>query len=215
MQDANAQNIEEQYSNRKLLYENREVFYQIAEQNDTGEDAQNTEYNEINASIINGKKILSENLLKCNRLELEKKHYADLLNTSKINTFEIEHKLENLKKICQNEKIDIENMQDTVDNINYSLNYITEKLEKNLFEKYKKIEAEIITSKKILKVMSSSFNILRNLNITYVCPICLNNQVDVFLDPCGHSTCSKCAPVSKCYFCKATVAKVRKLYFLS
>jgi len=58
-------------------------------------------------------------------------------------------------------------------------------------------------------------------NVGNTCSICLQNKVDTFLDPCGHTACSNCVAKLKgndeyncnCFICRKTVNKFHKLYF--
>jgi hypothetical protein len=57
---------------------------------------------------------------------------------------------------------------------------------------------------------------------TFRCFVCLENVVDTFLDPCGHTVCSKCwekhthaRQIYKCPGCRAVVNNARRLFFLA
>lgn len=59
-----------------------------------------------------------------------------------------------------------------------------------------------------------------NLNISNTCTICMNNNVDRYFNPCGHTCCEKCINrISEydnrltCLICRVNVMEVRKLYF--
>ncbi|KAM0945268.1 putative transcription factor C2H2 family [Dioscorea sansibarensis] len=47
----------------------------------------------------------------------------------------------------------------------------------------------------------------------WVCRVCLNNEVNVTIVPCGHVLCQRCsAAVSRCPFCRAQVSKIMKIF---
>ena len=54
------------------------------------------------------------------------------------------------------------------------------------------------------------------------CSICLQRQVDTFMEPCGHTGCSECIEKLKerngeycnCYVCRKSIIKFHKLYFV-
>ncbi|CAH9144035.1 unnamed protein product [Cuscuta epithymum] len=49
--------------------------------------------------------------------------------------------------------------------------------------------------------------------VAWVCRICLNNEVDVTVVPCGHVLCRRCSSaVSRCPFCRLQVSKVMKIF---
>jgi hypothetical protein len=62
---------------------------------------------------------------------------------------------------------------------------------------------------------------INGINVGNTCSICLQNKVDTFLDPCGHTACSACVEILKgddefncnCFICRKTVNKFHKLYF--
>lgn len=77
-----------------------------------------------------------------------------------------------------------------------------------------KIEALILS-------LSKTYSILRTTPLVHICPICMTNDVDTFLEPCGHTICQECISnkfcnSSKfCYMCRTPVRGIRKLYFSS
>lgn len=53
-----------------------------------------------------------------------------------------------------------------------------------------------------------------------LCPICFENEVDICLNPCGHTLCNKCVISNrsrytneKCYSCRGVIHDYIKLYF--
>ena len=48
------------------------------------------------------------------------------------------------------------------------------------------------------------------------CQICLENQINYFSDPCGHTICTECMEkskgVRKCHFCRGSITSFRRLY---
>ena len=59
-------------------------------------------------------------------------------------------------------------------------------------------------------------------NIGSTCSLCLQRQVDTFMEPCGHTACSECIDELKqrngeyscnCFLCRKKVFKFHKLYF--
>ena len=64
-------------------------------------------------------------------------------------------------------------------------------------------------------------NIISNKEISNnLCPICFENQIDICLSPCGHTTCNKCILSNrsniynnKCFTCRTPVNEYIKIYF--
>ena len=53
-----------------------------------------------------------------------------------------------------------------------------------------------------------------------LCPICFENEVDICLNPCGHTLCNKCVisninnyRSNKCYSCRTIIKDYIKIYF--
>jgi|LakMenE01Jun11ns_1017448.scaffolds.fasta_scaffold9912518_3 hypothetical protein len=53
-----------------------------------------------------------------------------------------------------------------------------------------------------------------------LCPICFENEVDICLNPCGHTLCNKCVLSNrsrytndKCYSCRTTIQDYIKIFF--
>jgi hypothetical protein len=73
----------------------------------------------------------------------------------------------------------------------------------------------------IILSLSQTYNVLRTTPLVHICPICMNNDVDTFLDPCGHTICHECISnkfcnSSKfCYMCRTHVRGIRRLYYSS
>jgi hypothetical protein len=52
---------------------------------------------------------------------------------------------------------------------------------------------------------------------TTICQICLENQVEYFIDPCGHTICKNCKSTCenkdvKCHYCRTVRSSYRRLY---
>ena len=60
-------------------------------------------------------------------------------------------------------------------------------------------------------------------NIGSTCSLCIQQPVDTFLNPCGHTACSNCIEKLKerenehnlnCFICRQRVNSFHKLYFI-
>lgn len=65
----------------------------------------------------------------------------------------------------------------------------------------------------LLASLGSTYNILRLTPLVRVCPICLTNEVDTYLDPCGHTLCKTCNRDKFCHMCRTQVRSSRKIYY--
>lgn len=77
-----------------------------------------------------------------------------------------------------------------------------------------KLEALILS-------LSKTYNILRRTPLVHICPICMTNDVDTFLEPCGHTICKECISNKFCnsnkfcYMCRTPIRNTKKIYFSS
>ena len=70
-------------------------------------------------------------------------------------------------------------------------------------------------------------NVLKSVNsiqVACMCPLCLDNKVEYFLFPCGHTVCGKCNNKNKlsnqlsnqnkklCFYCRTEIQSIKTLY---
>lgn len=71
----------------------------------------------------------------------------------------------------------------------------------------------------VILSLSKTYNILRTTPLVHICPICMNNDVDTFLEPCGHTICHECISNKfcnsnkLCYMCRTPVRGTRRIYY--
>lgn len=65
---------------------------------------------------------------------------------------------------------------------------------------------------------------INNVHQNQLCVVCLNNNIDTVLLPCGHTGCSTCVEKisssnsnrrKNCFICRSTVSKTQKIFFAS
>lgn len=104
------------------------------------------------------------------------------------------------------------------------LDSITTSFLTSLTEKQDTITSELQTSigllvckkdklEATLKALGTSYNILKNAPMHHTCPICITHEVDVYLEPCGHTLCRHCNRSSYCHMCRTKVRSTRSLYY--
>lgn len=66
-----------------------------------------------------------------------------------------------------------------------------------------------------LRGLRQLYKILKTSDSTFACPICLKNQVECFLNPCGHTYCTNCImrAEQKCFICRKQYTRVHNLFF--
>jgi len=63
---------------------------------------------------------------------------------------------------------------------------------------------------------------LNNLNISNICPLCLTNKIEVYINPCGHCSCTACKDRllqyegscndAKCFICRKNIEKFNTIF---
>lgn len=93
-----------------------------------------------------------------------------------------------------------------------------------LLEKQENIIAELQTSigllickkdklEATLRALGTSYNIIKNAPMHHTCPICITNEVDIYLDPCGHTLCRQCNRGTHCHMCRTKIRSARSMYY--
>jgi hypothetical protein len=56
---------------------------------------------------------------------------------------------------------------------------------------------------------------LHGCHIEKTCPICMTEELVMFMVPCGHVICSTCSErvVDRCFVCRSEISSKNKLYF--
>ena len=176
----------------------------------------------------------------------------DLLLKIKENINVFNNKQNDLNKITDDFKKELDNIKEqinTIDNMidfikklpnNYNLDETTSNIVKNMHELSKKI----VSNEKIselkknyiekYKETKKYIHLIRNINqfnICNMCPLCFENQVDHFTNPCGHTYCKDCLKKqfnkdddtiyqigrnvhAHCPVCRDVIQKLHPLYFL-
>ena len=117
-------------------------------------------------------------------------------------------------------KIDTKYIDFIPHELNKSLSDISEKINEN--NDHKNIKGEFLKQNHILKKYTEVIHKLNSLNNGSTCNLCLQRQVDTYMEPCGHTGCSECIQKLKdrndnytcnCFICRREVFNYHKLYF--
>lgn len=65
----------------------------------------------------------------------------------------------------------------------------------------------------LINYLLKTYNILKSTQILHLCPVCLTNEIDVFLNPCGHTLCRSCCKITFCHMCRTKVKEIKSLYY--
>jgi hypothetical protein len=130
-----------------------------------------------------------------------------------------------------NKNIDI--TQSTIKQITQQLQYLSSLLElnditkdviRNLLDKQETIisdlqsKAGLLICKRdkleaIIRSLGHTYNIIKNAPIHHTCPICITHEVDVYLEPCGHTLCKYCNKNTYCHMCRTKIRTTKNIYY--
>jgi len=118
-------------------------------------------------------------------------------------------------------------------NVKYSKDIDTDNINKSILKASEKIKEENKGSEikekyeKELSLLNFYFKNfvkkINNGNMGNTCSLCLQRNVDTYMEPCGHTGCSQCINMLKekmgefncnCFICRKSVAKFNSLYFI-
>jgi DNA repair ATPase RecN len=128
----------------------------------------------------------------------------------------------------------IHNTEKTISNIREQLRYLTE-LHTDLFvinediinrllEKQEQIVLELQTEagllicsrdrlEAIIRSLGKTYNVIKNTPMHHTCPICITREVDVYLEPCGHTLCRDCNKNTHCHMCRTKIRTSKHIYY--
>jgi len=136
-------------------------------------------------------------------MSLLKEEQADLIH-SKEKLDVLQSCQSQLKEICNSEEI-----QNTLGGIN--------DLSSSLHEAQEKLERKHAHTFMLYRQLFKASTHYVNNDPRRLCPICIINEIDTAIVPCGHTICGQCSlkcDTLTCYVCRNKIEKVMKLYFI-
>jgi hypothetical protein len=200
--------INSEYSIRKKLYENKDDFYKNEDLIETTDQ----EIIDISNTVKKGQLMLKSELLKYSVLKDDLEHTNNLQSNFHDQIMLMRKSLLLLRELNMDDIIDY---KEDIDNIHKNLEKFDKKVCTHIANQSETLREEYSISFKKLLQLKDVYKILKNSDITFACPICMTNQVESFLIPCGHTYCPKCIVDIKqrCYICRQTFTKICSLYF--
>jgi len=82
--------------------------------------------------------------------------------------------------------------------------------------KLDEIKAEYIAAANEVQKYQGVFSLCKDADINnkYMCFVCIERSINIFLDPCGHTLCDECAGkiASRCPMCREPIVKKGRLF---
>jgi hypothetical protein len=185
-------------------------------------DINNIKINNNSAKIFlddykNLKKTLVDYKNKLKNLTLQKETFENYLNNLFNNHLNIVNIINNFNDNNLNNSF-IEYQKNIKENyekwIKFSYNNDIKNIEENIEDIELKLRDFTLLFKNIINNIVTEKEISKN-----ICPICFENEIDICITPCGHTTCNNCIMSNsnfynnKCFTCRSPVNEYIKLYF--
>lgn len=159
-------------------------------------------------SVVKGKELLLNTL----------KEY----NECKNKIHEINKNIHITEKSIINIKQQLRNLTD----VHQELEAITDEFLNKLLGKQEEIISSLQTDagllivnrdklEAIIRSLGATYNIIKNAPMHHTCPICITHEVDIYLEPCGHTLCKHCSRVhsTHCHMCRTKIRSNRNIYY--
>jgi len=102
---------------------------------------------------------------------------------------------------------------DKVSNISESVESLIMSIIEHKSQEKQEIEKELDGTKAILTFLNETYKIHKHAHSYIVCPICMNQEVSMYLIPCGHAYCKNCSSkMTRCAVCNGSITSKGKLF---
>ncbi len=204
----------------------RNSIINILNDNDLDVEESEKKQSNINASgVIIEEKKEDDNVKKCSDMfdefikdyKKKQEHYLECKNKFQDEISRSKNNIKKLDLIIQFiRELDKDcNDQETEELLN-NLKVLSNKIEndKNIIT----ARTEYIKSRKDIENNLNLIKKINSLNMSNTCPLCLTNQVNIYLNPCGHTCCEECYGrlsnnENKCFLCRSNIMSKNPLYF--
>lgn len=162
----------------------------------------------IDETVIKGKKLLLQNLQDYNECKNKIQEINKVINIT-------ERSIANIKQQLQ-----------CLTDVHGELQGITNEFLKQLLKKQEEIISNLQSSagllivnrdkiEAIIRSLGGTYNVIKNTPMYHTCPICITHEVDVYLEPCGHTLCRLCneRQNTHCHMCRTKIRSCRNIYY--
>ena len=203
--------LKDDYEKRKKIYESKELFFELGSSGGAGKKYQvSEELTNLSVAITKGSELLIKELDTHKKLCDKSKDLDEAEHFVKNVCIEAKQKLSHVETYFN--KLD-SSAKDKLESIMTCIDEIMDDIKVIVTLKKTELEDEVDKNKAQLSAMSDIYGILKHTNIGHVCPICLQNEVNTFCNPCGHCFCNKCMTHTYCYICRSKINKMQPIYF--
>lgn len=166
---------------------------------------------ENSSSIINKYKEEQKKLI-----DYEKIYTKECNNTDKsIKSLE---SYSNIAKKLENEYVNSSDSKQNINTILDNINEIVDKMRDN--SKLTEAKNNFMNSRKKMLSYIEFVKFINKDNLGSTCSLCFSNQVNHFINPCGHTLCGSCKDnlnvksYDNCVFCRKQIISINSLYYI-
>uniref|UniRef100_A0A6C0CYF8 RING-type domain-containing protein n=1 Tax=viral metagenome TaxID=1070528 RepID=A0A6C0CYF8_9ZZZZ len=149
-------------------------------------------------------------------LEYEKIYNTELNNTN--NSIKSLVAYSDIAKKLETEYVNSSDSKQNITNILDNINEIVDKMKDN--KKLNDAKDNFFNSKKKMLSYIQFVKFMNKDNLGSTCSICFSNQVNHYINPCGHTLCSSCISklnvksLDNCMFCRKQIISINSLYYI-
>lgn len=196
----------------------RDRLEQYRHDNATPEEEQAEEkgglIDEVCDLIALSKSTIVEALQRYNRLCAQSEACADLVKTLQSAAHNVRKQIDVALYLIETDKeektktptLDVNELREHADSIAFAIDGTCGMVRQHR----DKVEASMSRHATLLRRMRDAYGILKP---AHGCPVCMNRDVNMYCDPCGHCFCDRCILGAWCYVCRADIKRVRPIHF--
>lgn len=149
-------------------------------------------------------------------IEYETLYQTELNNTN--NSVKSLLSYSNIAKNLENEYINSSESKQNIDTILDNINIIVDKMKDNT--KLTEAKNNYMNSRKKMLSYIEFVKFINKDNLGSTCSLCFSNQVNHYMNPCGHTLCGSCKTnlniknYDNCVFCRKQIVSINSLYFI-
>jgi hypothetical protein len=124
----------------------------------------------------------------------------------------------NIAKKLENEYVNSSDSKQNINTILDNINEIVDKMRDN--SKLTEAKNNFMNSRKKMLSYIEFVKFINKDNLGSTCSLCFSNQVNHFINPCGHTLCATCKDnlnvksYDNCVFCRKQIISINSLYYI-
>ena len=211
LQELTRGTVDEEFDLKLKLYETKDAFYEVKV-----DDRVNTteEIEKLKQYVKKGQQMLKSEIIRYSTLKDKLDQSAEIEEIFQSQITQIKRSfliLDELNIARASYASELNHLHDSIDNFKANIT-------KDFSESMKSVKDEYNQSLKTLVQLKDVYQVCRDSDLSYVCPICLQSRVECFMIPCGHTFCRECVKPTNsirkiCHICRNPYTRICTLYY--